>query len=82
MAIKWEDVHIRVGGLTNEIYVGKLKKDRVGYELFKDKSHPMTQECIKAVMEHMIGEIKENGTMSYVIEGVCELRITDLRAKE
>lgn len=82
MAIKWDDVHIRAGALTGEIYIGKTKKDKHGLEMFTDKSMPKTEECIKAVMEHMMGEIKENGTMAYTIEGTLELRITDLREKK
>lgn len=82
MAIKWDDVHIRAGALTGEIYIGKTKKDKDGYELFADKSNPKTEECVKAVMEHMMGQIKEDGTMSYTIEGILELRITDLREKK
>lgn len=78
MAIKWDDVHVRTGALTGTIYIGKVKKDKKGNEIFTDKSGDKTDECVKAVMEHMMGEIKENGTMAYTIEGKCELRITNL----
>lgn len=82
MGIKWDDVHVMAGAISGEIYVGKMKKDKHGLGMFSDKSTPKTEECVKAVMEHMLGQIEENGTMAYVIEDVVELRITDLRKKK
>lgn len=83
MGVKWDDVHIRTGTLTGEIYVGKMKKDKHGLDLFSDKSKPITKECVKAVMEHMLSlcEKGDNEEISFTVEGICKLSLIDLRIK-
>ena len=51
--IKWENVKIGVSPLTNEIYIGKTKKTKLGEE-WTDKSGPMTEDFIRAVMTYML----------------------------
>lgn len=83
MAIKWDDVKIGCSLLTNTIYLGKVKKDKDGFELWTDKSGDKTQDCVKAVMEHMLGlcEERKSDTATFTIDDICELTITDLRKK-
>lgn len=59
MGVKWDDVHVRTGAITGEIYVGKMKKDKNGLDWFSDKSKPITNECVTAVMEHMLSLCKK-----------------------
>lgn len=81
MGIKWNDVKLGCSILSNIIYIGKVKRDKDGMQLWTDKSGDKTDECVKAVMEHMMTTCKEQNknTTAYEIKGVCELRITDLR---
>lgn len=82
MAIKWDDVKIRAGALSGEIYIGKMR-EHSGLEVFTDKSKPKTEECVKAVMEHMLMKCDEQKAeeVSFAIDGICKLTITDLRKK-
>ena len=80
--VNWDNIHIRTGLLTGDIYIGKIKDDN-GLDVFIDKSKPVTNECVKAVMEHMLYKCEEcNGKeVSFKIDGICELTIKDLRNK-
>lgn len=82
MGIKWDDVHVRAGFLTGEIYVGKMKDSENG-KIFTDKSKPITSECVTAVMEHMLSLCKkgDNEEVSFTVEGICKLSLIDLRSK-
>lgn len=81
MGIKWEDVKVRCTSVGNRIVIGKTKKDKSGVTYFKDKSGDMTEEVVRAVAEHMLREVGENGTMAYDFDGICELRVIDLRRR-
>ena len=83
MGINWDEIHIRAGALSNEIYVGKMK-NYGGIDVFKDKSTPKTKECVKAVMEHMLGQCKkgENEEITFTVDGICKLTLTDLRTNK
>ena len=82
MGIKWDDVKIRAGAFSGEIYLGKMKKNS-NLEVFVDKSEPKTKECVKAVMEHMLMKCEEQKAeeVSFTVNGICKLTITDLRKK-
>lgn len=53
MGIKWQDVKVGSSVLTNNIYIGKVKKDKSGFEIWTDRSGDMTDQFIGAVKEHL-----------------------------
>lgn len=80
MAIKWEDVKIGCSMLTDTIYIGKVKKSNSGNVIWTDRSGDKTDECVKAVMEHMLGLCREDGSKSitFTIDGICKLTLENL----
>lgn len=66
---------IGVSTLTNTIYVGNTRIDKKGYELWTKKQNK-TDECVKAVFEHMYNASKETGAFEYSIEGYGRMRFT------
>lgn len=53
MGIKWQDVKVGSSVLTNNIYIGKVKKEKSGFEIWTDRSGDMTNQFIGAVKEHL-----------------------------
>lgn len=79
MGIKWNDIKLGVSPLSNNIYIGKVKRDTKGLLIFSDKSGDMTKQCVKAVMEHMLQQCdEENNQITFTIEGKCELILRKL----
>lgn len=80
MGIKWNDVKIRCGLLTNKIYIGKAKKDKDGLYTWIDRSEDKTEDCVKAVMEHMLGLCKDEDLQSitFTMDGICTLTLENL----
>lgn len=81
MGIKWHDVKIGSSILTNNIYIGKVRRDKSGMQIFTDKSGDKTKECVKAVMEHMLGLCEKDNLQSitFTIDGVCKLTLENLK---
>jgi len=84
MGIKWNDVRICNTAVGNKIILGKVREDNKGRGIFTDKSEDKTEECIKAVMSHMIEESRRNKqkTWKFSIDELCSLEITDLEYQE
>lgn len=85
--IKWNDVHVGVSPITNEIYIGKSKPvegARPGTSMWIDKSEAKTEEVVKAVMDHMLGQCRDQKVeqLEFTIPGICKLQLTDLAAYE
>ena len=81
MAIKWDDVKIGNSILTNTIYIGKTKVDKHGVQCWTDRSGDKTEECVKAVMDYMLGLCKEDNLqeISFTIDGICKLTLENLK---
>jgi len=75
--IKWEDIKIRVSGLTNNIYMGKVNKA----ETFTDKSGDITKECVLAVFQHMQGEaeVKKVSEISFNLPRIGKLTFVPVK---
>jgi len=80
MGIKWADVHIGTSPLTGNIYIGKTKKDS-NLTVWTDKSKDKTNECVMAVMEHMLikAEEENKSKFRYEIPGVVRLTLENLK---
>lgn len=85
--IKWDDVHVGVSPLTREIYIGKSKPlagAKPGTCMWTDKSEPKTEEVVRAVMDHMLGQCRDQNVeqLEFTIPGICKLQLTDLATYE
>ena len=81
--INWENVRIGVTILENKIVVGKTKARQVNGDSWKwiDKSGDMTEQAVKAVMEHMFNiceseSLKWTAFNTEVGDKKIELRLT------
>jgi len=82
MGIKWSEVKVGTSMLTNQIYIGKLKRDKNNPKLqyWTDKSGDKTNEVVMAVFEHMVKRMEE-GHEGYTIDGY-ELLIRKLNESQ
>lgn len=86
MGIKWDNIHIGVFPVTNEILICKGKevvdKGRT-YFIAKDKSDDKTEEVLNATIKYLLNSIKRSSgpERKAVIEreGLFRLTLEDLR---
>lgn len=86
MGIKWENIHVGVTGITNEIVFikGKERIDSGRAYLFAtDKSNDRTQEVMDAAIQYLLNLISrsESTQKKAVMErdGIYRLTLEDLR---
>ena len=86
MGIKWDNIHVGVTGITNEIIFMKGKEvvnnDRA-YLYAMDKSNDRTQEVLDAAIQYLLNLISrsESTQKKAVMErdGIYRLTLEDLR---
>ena len=83
MGIKWSDVKIGTSPITNNIYLGKVKPDKINPNLgiWTDKSGDKTKEVLVAVFEHMVRRMRVEGYTGYQLDGY-ELSIRKMEYDE
>lgn len=86
MGIKWDNIHVGVTGITNEIVLlkGKKKIDNGKAYLFAaDKSDERTQEVMDAAIQYLLNLVQRSGgpERKAIIEheGLYRLTFEDLR---
>lgn len=82
MGINWSEVRVGTSALTNQIYIGKVNRDKNNPKLqrWTDKSGDKTDEVVIAMFEHMIKRMEE-GHKGYVLNGY-ELLIRKLNESQ
>lgn len=86
MGIKWENIHVCVSRLTNEIYIIKGKEKTENgrtYLLASDKSEDRTDEVLDVIVQYFLNFIERGDpakkTAVMEREGLYRLTFEDLR---
>lgn len=86
MGIKWDNIHVGVSGITNEIVLVKGKEvldNGRAYLLASDKSEDRTQEVLDVAIQYLLNLIErsESPQKKAVMEreGLYRLTFEDLR---
>ena len=86
VGIKWDNIHVGVTGITNEIIFMKGKEvvnNGRAYLYAMDKSNDRTQEVLDAAIQYLLNLIKrsESSRKKAVMEreGLYRLTLEDLR---
>lgn len=89
MGIKWDNIHVGVSGITNEIFIIKGKEMHDNgrtYLLASDRSDDRTQEVLDATIQYFLNLMKrlDDPEKKAIMErdGLYRLTFEDLREEQ